>query len=145
MNRWMNLRRRRRQAPLQLLHYRTCKKERTNERRNERLHGQTAVQAKRANTHMHTLLTLPFRSVFVCVGESKSSLQLQQRRLRREFGFGFEFFRHVVFATSAESQLNSPASNEAATSAQATLAQPAWRAAERRAAPRQRCLQFFGF
>lgn len=66
MNRWMNLRRRRRQAPLQLLHSRTCKKERTNERRNERLHGQTAVQAKRANTHMHTLLTLPFLRVCVC-------------------------------------------------------------------------------
>lgn len=66
MNRWMNLRRRRRQAPLQLLHYRTCKKERTNERRNERLHGQTAVQAKRANAHMHTLLTLPFLRACVC-------------------------------------------------------------------------------
>lgn len=74
MNRWMNLRRRRRQAPLQLLHYRTCKKERTNERRNERLHGQTAVQAKRANTHMHTLLTLPF--LRMCVGERESQSQV---------------------------------------------------------------------
>lgn len=71
MNRWMNLRRRRRQAPLQLLHSRTCKKEGTNERRNERLHGQTAVQAKRANTHMHTLLTLSF---YVCVWESQSQV-----------------------------------------------------------------------
>lgn len=39
---------------------------RTNERRNERLHGQTAVQAKRANAHMHTLLTLPFLRACVC-------------------------------------------------------------------------------
>lgn len=140
MNRWMNLRRRRRQwAGTVTVTSLPNMQKRTNERRNERLHGQTAVQAKRANTHMHTLLTLPFLCVSACgsAWESKSSLQLQQRRLRREFEFGFEFFRHVVFATSAESQLNSPASTEAATSAQATLAQPAWRAAERRAARQQ--------
>lgn len=66
-NESMNELAKKKKAPLQLLHSRTCKKERTNERRNERLHGQTAVQAKTANTHMHTLLTLSF---YVCVWES---------------------------------------------------------------------------
>lgn len=65
-NESMNELAKKKKAPLQLLHSRTCKKERTNERRNERLHGQTAVQARRANTHIQTLLTLPFLRACVC-------------------------------------------------------------------------------
>lgn len=66
MNRWMNLQRRRRHRYSYFTPEHAKKNELTNERRNERLHGQTAVQAKRANTHMHTLLTLPFLLVRVC-------------------------------------------------------------------------------